>query len=183
MASIMHDFRSAWSYALQYAVGSAGPIHEGGGDTRKPYFTGERSRTAVEGLGEIVKEAQAARMFMNVCGTCEFSSPPGFVILPEAVSAVTGLEVNKENARTIGLRIINLRRIFSVRNGHRPEDDTLPPRLLEEAPEGGAKGLKIPIKALVRDYYKAMGWDEKTGKPYRRTLQELSLNEWEKIWD
>lgn len=183
MASIMHDFRAFWSYALQYAVGSGGPIHEGGGDTLTPYYRGERSRTMVEGLGEILKEAQAARTFMNVCGVCEFSSPPGLVILPTAVSIVTGHEVSREEARTIGLRIINLRRVFSIKNGLSLEDDTLPPRLLEEPTEGGAKGLKVPIKPLVRDYYKAMGWNEKTGKPHRRTLRELNLLDWEEIWD
>ena len=183
MASIMHDFRCTWSYALQYAVGSGGPIHEGGGDTRGPYLRGERSRTTVEGLGEVVKEAQAARAFMNTCGVCEFSSPPGLVILPEAVSAATGHEVSKEQARIVGLRVVNIRRVFSVKNGLLPDDDTLPPRLLEEAPEGGAKGLKVPIKVLVNDYYKAMGWDEKTGKPHRSTLNEMGLQKWTTIWD
>jgi aldehyde:ferredoxin oxidoreductase len=183
MSIIMHDFRAFWSYALQYAVGSAGPVHEGGGDTIGAYFRGERRQTAVEGLGEILREAQAARTFMNTCGTCEFSSPTGLVILPEAVTIVTGHEISRQDARTTGLRIINLRRLFSVKNGLTPEDDTLPPRLLEESTEGGAKGLRVPIKTLVRDYYEAMGWDEKTGKPYLQTLRELNLRDWENIWD
>jgi aldehyde:ferredoxin oxidoreductase len=37
---------------------------------------------------------------------------------------------------------------------------------------------------MVYDYYKLMGWDLRTGKPYRRTLEELSLEEEAKdLWD
>jgi aldehyde:ferredoxin oxidoreductase len=30
---------------------------------------------------------------------------------------------------------------------------------------------------MVYDYYKLMGWDPKTGKPFRRTLFELGLDD------
>jgi len=66
----------------------------------------------------------------------------------------------------------------------KPEDDTLSARLLEAPPDGAAKGSKIKIKPMVRDYYRCMGWDEKTGRPYRSTLKELGLEDVSKdIWE
>jgi aldehyde:ferredoxin oxidoreductase len=44
-------------------------------------------------------------------------------------------------------------------------------------PDGGSKGRVVPIKAMIYDYYRLMGWDSKTGKPYRSTLSSLGLEE------
>jgi aldehyde:ferredoxin oxidoreductase len=30
---------------------------------------------------------------------------------------------------------------------------------------------------MVNEYYRLMGWDEKTGKPWRNTLKRLGLEE------
>jgi aldehyde:ferredoxin oxidoreductase len=46
------------------------------------------------------------------------------------------------------------------------------------------KGTPCPSNPMVHDYYKIMGWDMKTGKPYRRTLINLGLEEVAKdLWD
>jgi aldehyde:ferredoxin oxidoreductase len=30
---------------------------------------------------------------------------------------------------------------------------------------------------MINEYYRLMGWDEKTGKPWRSTLKRLALDE------
>jgi aldehyde:ferredoxin oxidoreductase len=171
----MHDHRSAWGYALQYAVGSAGPGHEGGPLSRE--LSGELPRFSTEGKAAAVKAGQEFRCFTNTLGICGF----GAVGVPlekiaDTMSAATGLKLDKEEASKVAMRIVNLRRAFNIRHGLVPEDDTLPPRYtLEPPPDGGAQGSVVPIKPMVYDYYKLMGWDLKTGKPYRRTLLDLGL--------
>ena len=99
-------------------------------------------------------------------------------LVAKTLSAATGLNITAREACTIGRRLINLRRAFNIRHGLRPEDDTLPYRyLFESPPDGGAKGSVIPLKPMLYEYYTLMGWDLKTGKPYRRTLTDLGLED------
>lgn len=173
----MHDHRSGYGYALQYGIGSAGPAHEGGPGAIE--LAGVIPRFTTTGKAAVVKSNQEVRCFVNTLGVCVF----GTIGVPlekiaETVSAVTGLNLSETEARRIAVRLINLRRAFNIRHGLIPEDDTLPDRYTSQPlPDGGAKGSTVPIKPMVHDYYKIMGWDMKTGKPYRRTLVDLGLED------
>ena len=173
----MHDHRSAWGYALQYAVGSAGPAHEGGPLMLE--LGGVLSRFSTGGKAAVVKDGQELRCFVNTLGVCVYGTM-GVPLekMADTVSAATGLRLNEDGARKVARRIINLRRGFNIRHGLVPEDDTLPARYILEPPSnGGAKGSVVPIRPMVYDYYKLMGWDLKTGRPYRRTLAALGLED------
>jgi aldehyde:ferredoxin oxidoreductase len=173
----MHDHRAAFGYALQYAIGSAGPAHEGG--PLGAELGGAIPRFATQGKAAVVKGGQELRCFINTLGVCVF----GTIGVPlekiaNTVAAATGLRLDETEARRIAVRLINLRRAFNVRHGLVPEDDTLPLRYtLDPVSEGGAKGRTVPIKPMVYDYYRLMGWDAKTGKPLRRTLSDLGLED------
>ena len=177
----MHDHRSMWGYALQYAVGSAGPAHESGG---APFRAQPRGST--EGKAALTKDAQERRCFLNTLGICHFGTMGvSQDIILKTLSAATGVTFSSEDSQQIALRLINLRRGFNIRHGLAPEDDTLPYRFLHEpVPDGGAKGSTVPIKPMVDDYYNIMGWDSKTGKPSKRTLVELGLEDVAKdLWE
>ena len=170
----MHDHRSRWGYALQYAVGSAGPAHESGFAT---FY--DQTAFTVEGQAERVKGAQQWRCFLNTLGICHFGT--GGVersLVPETLSAATGVDFSLEDGEKTALRLMNLRRGFGIRHGLVPEDDTLPYRYLHDpVPDGAAKGSTVPIEPMVQDYYNIMGWDMKTGKPYKETLVKLGLED------
>lgn len=170
----MHDFRAFWGYALQYAIGSAGPAHEGGPISAE--MNGTLPRFSVDGKANAVIDGQALRCFANTLGICWYGAVGvSQDMITDTLSAATGIRYTREDLRTIGLRLVNLRRAYNIRRGLTPKDDTLSPRLLEAPPAGGAKGSKVNIKAMVSEYYELMGWDSKTGKPYRRTLEKLGL--------
>ena len=173
----MHDHRSAWGYALQYAVGSAGPAHEGGPIGLE--MSNVLPRFSIEGKAKAVKTGQEFRCFINTLGVCSIGAGGvSLSLLAETVSAATGLNIDSDGASAISRRLINLRRAFNIRHGLKPEDDTLPFRYVSDPPpDGGSKGQTVPIKPMVYEYYNLMGWDLKTGKPYRRTLEELGLND------
>ncbi len=141
---------------------------------------------STEGQAALVKMAQQWRCFLNTLGICHFGTTgvtPDIIL--KALSAATGVALSLEDSRKIALRLINLRRSFNIRHGLVPEDDTLPYRYLyEPVTDGGAKGSTVPIKPMVYEYYNIMGWDRKTGKPYKRTLAELGLEDIAKdLWD
>jgi aldehyde:ferredoxin oxidoreductase len=171
----MHDHRSAYGYALQYAVGSAGPAHEGGPLALE--HAGTLPRFAIQGKAMAVKSGQELRCFINCLGICVFGSiGVPFAKMTETLYAATGLNLTEGEARKTAIRLINLRRAFNIRHGLVPADDTLPDRYtMQPLVDGGAKGSVVPIQPMVYDYYKVMGWDMKTGKPYRKTLMDLDL--------
>ncbi|MFC1917217.1 aldehyde ferredoxin oxidoreductase family protein [Chloroflexota bacterium] len=173
----MHDHRSAWGYALQYAVGSMGPVHEGG--PLFPEMQGMVPRMSVDGKAGMVKTGQELKTLLNCLGCCSYGSIGiGPDLQVETLNAVTGWNITKDEAFKSAERILNLRRAFNLKNGLKPEDDTLPERYLNDPPpDGGSKGSRVNIKPMVHEYYKIMGWDEVTGKPFRRTLEELDLAE------
>ena len=58
--------------------------------------------------------------------------------------------------------------------------DTLPERLMTEPlSQGGSKGQVISeadLKVMLDEYYRARGWDPKTGIPKREKLMGLGLD-------
>jgi aldehyde:ferredoxin oxidoreductase len=174
MSVPMHDFRGLWGYALQYAIGSAGPSHEGG--PARQEMAGELKRMSTRGKAAAVIEGQLGRFFYNNAGLCWFGTtgvPLALII--QALNAAVGGEFNIEGIKEISLRCAHLRRAFNLRHGLTPDDDCLSFRLLEAPVDGPSKGSAIEIRPMVREYYQRMGWDEKTGKPLIRTLKASGL--------
>jgi aldehyde:ferredoxin oxidoreductase len=78
----------------------------------------------------------------------------------------------------VGERVINLERLFNVREGVRRRDDTLPWRVMHEPiPDGPSAGACCPPDELDRmldRYYALRGWDA-DGVPTRERLSALGL--------
>lgn len=87
----------------------------------------------------------------------------------------TGLNYSKQELLEVGERILNLERLFNMREGFSRKDDTLPKRFLEEAmKEGPSQGQTINLQSMLDEYYQAMGWSE-DGIPKEETLKKLGL--------
>jgi aldehyde:ferredoxin oxidoreductase len=68
-----------------------------------------------------------------------------------------------------------LERLYNIREGFGKQDDTLPPRLLNEAPTSGpSEGWVVQLKPMLEEYYRGRGWDE-NGIPRPEKLSELQL--------
>ena len=63
----------------------------------------------------------------------------------------------------MGERVINLERLFNVREGVRRKDDVLPWRVMHEPiPAGPSAGMYCPpeeLSAMLDCYYALCGWD------------------------
>ncbi len=80
----------------------------------------------------------------------------------------------------IGERVVNLERLLNLQLGLKPEDDVkdVGKRFLEPPPKGAGKDKDVRrhVGWMVEEYYRLMGWNEKTGKPLKETLERLGLD-------
>jgi aldehyde:ferredoxin oxidoreductase len=86
---------------------------------------------------------------------------------------VTGWNVDGEELLRAGERVVNLRKLYNLREGWTREEDTLPARLLEDGP--GALG-RDALDAMIHSYYEGRGWDGH-GVPTPATVERLGLEE------
>jgi aldehyde:ferredoxin oxidoreductase len=179
-------------WALGYAVASRGADHmrafstwEFGGSSEEDLMkimgsptAGERSDTANKGRGVAFSEdIRAVTDCLQMCKT--FSARK--IGMPETIvgllNAVTGRGWTEAQLLQIGERINNLERLFNLRNGMKPTDDTLPARVLEEPlPDGASKGMVVDLEPLLDEYYHARDWSRDTGYPSPEKLNQLGLD-------
>ncbi|MFC1872078.1 aldehyde ferredoxin oxidoreductase family protein, partial [Chloroflexota bacterium] len=117
--------------------------------------------------------------FEDSLGTCMFCNQSGVKIIAEMVGAATGWDFSLDEALKVGLRIVNLLRVFNIRAGIAPELDSPSPRYGSTPTDGKFKGRGIaPVwDEMLGNYYKLMGWDTKSGKPLPETIAELGLGD------
>lgn len=135
----------------------------------------------------IVKDLEDALTVFDCVGACKFMGMG--LAAPEWIDLIRyglgWMDLTVDEFRTLGERVYNLARAYSVREGLSAADDTLPKRLLEEPmPEGPAQGKVNELPVLLDAYYELRKWDKATGKPSPEKLKELGLEEViPEIWD
>jgi len=99
------------------------------------------------------------RQFEECLVFCYFQSCT-FETMIETLNTITGAGYKKEDCLKIGRRIINLLRMFNIREGFTKESDSFSPRLGQSPVDGPGKGKSITATfESVRDaYYQAMQW-------------------------
>ena len=121
---------------------------------------------------------------LNDCyGCCWFASwgIPGILkFSSSSIAAVVGWEDFTRRSFDNGHRVLTLERIFNIMHGLTADDDIkVSPRITDPAPAdaGPAAGKGGPyLEGWVRDYYQELGWDRKTGKPLKSTLEKVRPN-------
>jgi len=181
-----HDWRSGWGTLLGQAVGTGSGWLSGGCDT----FGCEPSVGYPEkldpgdwkGQAISVRDTSNYKIWAADCtGMCWFSVwgvKSGADLVSEAISAATGWDFTKEDGIRVGERLITKERVFALQRGLKPEDDyNLSERLFRPPQYGPVKGKSIRpyLEGMVREYYVLRGWDGKTGKPWKSTLESLGL--------
>ncbi len=172
-----YDARGIQGIGLNYATSNRGGCHVRG-YMISPEVLGTPEaldRTATEGKASWAKIFQDLTAVIDSSGMCLFTS---FALdagnYAELLNAATGTEHTVESVLETGERIYSLERLFNQRAGMKPEDDTLPKRLLEEPiPEGPSKGQFNRLSEMLPEYYKERGWVD--GFPTEDTLKRLGL--------
>jgi len=96
----------------------------------------------------------------------------------ELLAHVTGWDISANELRTTARRIVTAKKLFNIREGWAPDEDTLPRRFLSEAlPNGTSPGGALPrerLQEMIQAYYQARGWDREGGVP-RELIEQLEL--------
>jgi aldehyde:ferredoxin oxidoreductase len=100
-------------------------------------------------------------------------------MIPTFLSVITGWQLSPEETLRIGDRISAIRQVINVREGLTPKDFKMPGRTVGDPPlqEGPTAKITVDVNTMVAEYYKAMDWDLETGKPSKKKLLELSLED------
>lgn len=172
-----YEPRGSFGQALQYALSNRGGCHH---DIGAPCRVEIMNNTATEtkGKGELLLNAAAKRILYDSSIMCTFSrSILGEEAVARSAGAMMGIQFTESGMKTIAERILNLERMFNVREGIRRKDDRLPDRLTKEPmPSGPNRGNVVPLEVLLDDFYTAAGWDNETGIPTQETLTRLGID-------
>ena len=172
-----YDPRGVQGHALQYATSNRGGCHVRG-YLIAPEILGSPEKLdpqSLEGKAEWAKIFQDLTAVIDSSGLCLFTSfALGADDYKDIINAVTGSDFTTEEILKIGERIYNIERLFNLKAGIKPEEDTLPERFLKEPmPEGPNKGCTVKLDELLPEYYKVRNWDN--GIPTEMKLKELSI--------
>jgi aldehyde:ferredoxin oxidoreductase len=176
-----HSARALKGLSIGYATATRGGSHH---DTRPtPQYAPGFDRRRTKDKPDFAMRSQHFTAVGDSLVLCRFTSERGFGLFigePYAamVRAVTGWDVTVEELERTGERIVNLERLFNVREGVRRRDDVLPWRVMHEPiPEGPSAGMFCPpeeLQAMLDTYYGLRGWDA-DGVPTRARLAALGL--------
>ena len=117
-------------------------------------------------------------MFEDCIGMCRFNISD-YLLTVEAFNAATGCDLSIPEVLKSGKRIVNILRVYNIMNGLDPKLEFPCTRYGSTPVDGPVKGKGIMEHwDMMREiYYKLMGWDPESGKPFPRTLEELELQE------
>lgn len=189
-----HDPRSGKALGVTYGTGNRGmchihPVEAMAFDKDKEDFglssfgvpdPNQVDRWDEKGKGSIVKVLQDGGVLTDILGTCKFYTYVG--VHPEhyakMMTKLTGWNLDGEDLLEVGERVINLQRMFNIREGFIRSDDKLPKRM-ESVPEFGQYADEpdcgiSDFDLMLDEYYQTRGWNE-NGVPTKETLNRLGL--------
>ncbi|MBA7614933.1 hypothetical protein ES703_22207 [subsurface metagenome] len=178
-----HDSRG---YAIAYAIGyGAEPTParhtQAGEDPIPPGVMPEFDKETFRGRGEPHKTASMFNHVVNASGCCVIVYGAGFAHVDqfiESIGVITGWDVTREEILKTGERIDNIRQAFNVREGVKLPFE-LPDRMMGVPPKtvGPRAGITLNKDEVFNEYLTAMDWDLNSGKPSKKKLLELGLDD------
>ncbi len=118
---------------------------------------------------------------LSAAGMCLFG---GALFLPVGnvqtfINAVTGFNYSQDEFTDTAERILSVRQAFNLREGVKPKDSKIQGHPIGNPPdkEGPLANITVDVDTLSKEYYRARGWDPGTGKPSKKRLLELGLDD------
>lgn len=178
----MHDPKYAPGLATTYKMDATPARHTQGHEDMPPVLENWPKHDKYEwtGKGEIHKKCMEMVHVVNASGVCLFAFLSyDWDFVPDFLSAVTGWDIDTEEAYRIGERIAHTRHAFNLREGLNPIRFEVPDRLIGNPPQtkGNVRNITVDIDTQVREYCAAMDWDPDTAMPSRERLSALGLDD------
>ncbi|MEM2896926.1 MAG: aldehyde ferredoxin oxidoreductase family protein, partial [Candidatus Bathyarchaeia archaeon] len=186
------ECRTLMAFALGWAVASRGADHlralpnfEALGyspEIAKKWFKYSETSDPYSPIGKpyLVKWHEDYGAVIDSVEICKYTTFSCYSIFPDLLSKIvsyaTGWKIDEKELMKIGERVVNIERLFNIREGFSIKDDRLPDRFLNEPlPSGPAKGMIVPLKRMLSEYYELRGWNEE-GAPSKQKLIELEID-------
>ena len=189
----MHEWRPKLGEMLRELVASGGMKPQGGGSVKPPPDLRYRENwgplddNEPGGWARSHMLSEQYRQFTGIFGGCWFAlthhKADGLNSVVDALNAITGWNFSMDEALEAGHRSMLLQSIFATQRGWVADDDwkDVGPRFLEPIPDGKYQGFTIAkwLPDLIFEYYRLSGRHERSGRPFKDTLQRLGLDEFE----
>ncbi|MFO7577086.1 MAG: aldehyde ferredoxin oxidoreductase family protein, partial [Pelovirga sp.] len=173
-----YDPRGVQGMALNYATSNRGACHVRG-YLISPEVLGLPEKIdpqATAGKATWAKIFQDFTAVVDSSGVCLFTTfALGAPQFAGFCTTATGEDFNEATLMELGDRIYNMERLFNLRAGIDPSQDTLPKRLLEvPISDGPLKGEVARLGEMLPAYYQERGWSPE-GIPTEDKLKALGL--------
>jgi aldehyde:ferredoxin oxidoreductase len=173
-----YDPRGLQGQGLLYATSNRGGCHMRGNMIGLEVLGLPKliDRFQVQGKSSFVILNQNSNAAIDSLVICKFTNMGvADEYFARVLSTVTGVRYATGELIKAGERVWNLERLYNNREGFSARDDTLPPRLLTEAPvDGPSQGWVSHLEPMLKEYYRTRGWDE-NGVPTPKKLADLGL--------
>jgi aldehyde:ferredoxin oxidoreductase len=161
-----YDPRGLQTLALGLAVGSRGADHNRSGAYEVDFSARADRLRGSANSALLAAETEDRAALLDSLILCKFLRgvfDDLFAESAQLLARVTGWDVTAEELRATARRIVTAKKLFNVREGWTPAEDTLPDRLLTGGDEGGLPRARL--QEMVRAYYAARGWREDGSVP------------------
>jgi len=177
-----YEPRALQTMALGFAVGTRGADHNRSGAYEADFSqrADRRGLSPAAALLAIETEDKAAMMdSLILCKFLRGVFSDFFAESAEMLGLVTGWDVTADELRTTAERIVAAKKLFNIRAGWTPSEDTLPPRFLTAAlsDDPAARLTSEQLGAAIAAYNTARGWSPE-GWIGAERLAALALAEW-----
>lgn len=174
-----YEPRALQTMALGFAVGTRGADHNRSGAYEVDFSERADRRRLTPDVGRLAVETEDKAALMDSLILCKFLRgvfADFYTEAAEMLHLVTGWDVTAVELRTTAARIVAAKKLFNIRAGWTPAEDTLPPRLLERAldDDPAARLTAEQLGAAIAAYNLARGWAADGYLPTAR-LQALGL--------
>lgn len=158
-----YDPRGLQTLALGFAVGTRGADHNRSSAYEVDFSPAVDRRHVGPEAARLAVETEDRAALMDSLILCKFLRGVFVDLYAEAADMlrrITGWEVTPEELRQTAANIVTAKKRFNIRAGWTPAEDTLPERLLEEAPadDPQARLSAGQLRALITAYNHARGW-------------------------
>ena len=172
-----HDHRVMWYELFDTCVSNLGTLEAGSTPPMKLLgLPSTYDPFDPQAVSTVVAKVKGGMVFEDSMVTCRFKTGTQLDLLAQAVSAVTGWDMDLQEAMQVGIRAVNRARAFNLCHGIGPELDRPSMRYGSTPLDGVAASMAIMphFDGMLRNYYDLMGWSEQ-GIPLPETLKNLSL--------
>jgi aldehyde:ferredoxin oxidoreductase len=151
--------------ALGFAVGTRGADHNRSGAYEADFSSYADRLHGDDRTAHLAIETEDRAALIDSLILCKFLRGVFADIWAESaelLAKVTGWDVTADELRAVARRVVAARKLFNIREGWTPAEDTLPKRFLTTAlPDGAAPGATLTeecLRAMIAAYNTARGW-------------------------